>query len=177
MRAVRATDGGARSMRPPRGADGAAGRTEPGAMRGRSRLERAAAQYTAGAGGAAVGPALARGAGRARAVRATERRRAGCGLPSMGSGRRWRRPGVAAGKTRAGLGCVRMVAAAMGSSRVVLIEHGDEPTFFSFFSLSTPYWLYIVVDVVVFRSPYGPGLRSIVLIYSLHGKYLELGFL
>ena len=97
MRAVRATDGGARSMRPPRGADGAAGRTEPGAMRGRSRLERAAAQYTAGAGGAAVGPALARGAGRARAVRATERRRAGCGQPSMGSGRRWRRPGVAAG--------------------------------------------------------------------------------
>lgn len=86
-------------------------------------------------------------------------------------------PGATAGKTRAGLSFVQMVAAAMGLSRVVLIEHGDEPTFFSFFSLSTPYWLYIVVDVVVFRSPYGPGLRSIVLIYSLHGKYLELGFL
>ena len=137
MRAVRATDGAARSMRPPRGADGAAGRTEPGAMRGRSRLERAAAQYTAGAGGAAVGPALARGAGRARAVRATERRRAGCGLPSMGSGRRWRRPGVAAGKTRAGLSCVRMVAAAMGSSRVARVGLCDKPTFFSFFSFSS----------------------------------------
>lgn len=93
MRAARATDGGARSMRPPRGADGVAGRTEPGAMRGRSRLERAAAQYTAGAGGVAVGLTYARGAGRARAVRATERRRAGCGQPSMGSGRRWRHPG------------------------------------------------------------------------------------
>lgn len=95
----------------------------------------------------------------------------------MGSGRRWRRPGVAAGKTRAGLGCVRMVAAAMGSSRVVLIEHGDEPTFFSFFSSSTPYWLCIVIDVVGFRSPYGSRLRSIVLIYSLHGKHFELGII
>lgn len=73
MRAVRATDGGARSMRPPRGADGAAGRTEPGAMRGRSRLERAAVQYTAGAGGAAVGPALAwGGAGPSRARNGAE---------------------------------------------------------------------------------------------------------
>lgn len=134
MRAVRATDGGARSTRPPRGADGAAGRTEPGAMRGRSRLERAAAQYTAGAGGAAVGPALTRGAGRARAVRATERRRAGCGQPSMSRGRRWRRPWVAAGETRAGLGCARMVSTTMVSSQVVRIGLGDEPTFFSFFS-------------------------------------------
>lgn len=136
MRAVRATDGGARSMRPPRGADGAAGRTEPGAMRGRSRLERAAAQYTAGAGGAAVGPALARGAGRARAVRATERRRAGCGLPSMGSGRRWRRPGVAAGKTRAGLGSAQFPCSMIKTSQIVRIRLGDEPTFLSFFSLN-----------------------------------------
>ena len=111
MRAVRATDGGARSTRPPRGADGAAGRTEPGAMRGRSRLERAAEQYTAGAGGAAVGPVHARGAGRARAVRATERRQVGCGRPSTGSGWWW------------------------GVAPWVVIEGSTFFSFFSFFSL------------------------------------------
>lgn len=147
-------------MRPPRGADGAAGRTEPGAMRGRSRLERAAAQYTAGAGGAAVGPALARGAGRARAVRATERRRAGCGLPSMGSGRRWRRPGVAAGKTREGLGCIRMVATAMGSSRVVRVGHGDEPTFFSFFSFFSPFSRCRRQGMSALHGAISPGTRG-----------------
>lgn len=79
-------------MRPPRGADGAAGRTEPGAMRGRSRLERAAAQYTAGAAGGAVriascarggaGPRRARNGAEAGGLRSTpddERAVVGCG--------------------------------------------------------------------------------------------------
>ena len=135
MRAVRATDGAARSMRPPRGADGAAGRTEPGAMRGRSRLARAAAQYTAGACVAAVRWTFARGAGRARAARATERRRAGCGRPSTGSGRRWRRPGVAAGKTRPRPACGRETRSATAAVRVFLVGDGGELAFFSLFSL------------------------------------------
>ncbi len=129
MRAVRATDGGARSMRPPRGADGAAGRTEPGAMRGRSRLERAAAQYTAGAGGAAVGLALARGTGRARAAR--NGAEAG-GLRTALDGQRTAvaAPRGGGGQTRAGLSCAQMVATTMVSSWVVYIGFGDEPTFF-----------------------------------------------
>ena len=75
------------------------------AMRGRSRLERAAAQYTAGAGGAAVGLALARGTGRARAAR----------------------NGAGAGGLRTTLDAQRTAVAA---PRV----EADGSTFFSFFS-------------------------------------------
>lgn len=63
-----------RSVRPPRRADGAAGWPEPGATRRRSRLTRAAAQYTAGAAGGAVriAPCARGGAGPSRARNGAE---------------------------------------------------------------------------------------------------------
>lgn len=79
-------------MRAVRGADGAAGWPEPGATRRRSRLTRAAAQYTAGAAGAAVrvafcaqggaAPSRARNGAEAGGLRSTpddERAVVGCG--------------------------------------------------------------------------------------------------